>query len=123
MAKKNQQAKKMAAAGKSAAQIKANTGVGSQTAQKYVAKQAPAPAPAPRPSPPPAPAPAPAPKFSGQVTGAAKEAQSAKVQQTLSTPQVGQRPRHGVCSWCYSSPPTSTCPNLHPPNLLLKSKV
>jgi hypothetical protein len=32
------------------------------------------------------------PRFSGQVTGAAKEAQSAKVQQTLSTPQVGQRP-------------------------------
>jgi hypothetical protein len=58
MAKKNQQAKKMAAAGKSAAQIKAKTGVGSQTAQKYVAKQAPAPAPAPRPSPPPAPSPA-----------------------------------------------------------------
>jgi hypothetical protein len=49
MAKKNQQAKKMAAAGKSAAQIKAKTGVGSQTAQKYVAKQAPAPAPAPPP--------------------------------------------------------------------------
>jgi transposase len=43
MAKKNQQAKKMATAGKSAAQIKAKTGVGSQTAQKYVAKQAPAP--------------------------------------------------------------------------------
>jgi hypothetical protein len=58
MAKKNQQAKKMAAAGKSAAQIKAKTGVGSQTAQKYVAKQAPTPAPAPRPSPPPAPSPA-----------------------------------------------------------------
>jgi hypothetical protein len=35
----------MAAAGKSAAQIKAKTGVGSQTAQKYVAKQAPAPPP------------------------------------------------------------------------------
>jgi hypothetical protein len=49
MAKKNQQAKKMATAGKSAAQIKAKTGVGSQTAQKYVAKQAPAPAPAPPP--------------------------------------------------------------------------
>jgi hypothetical protein len=32
----------MATAGKSAAQIKAKTGVGSQTAQKYVAKQAPA---------------------------------------------------------------------------------
>jgi hypothetical protein len=49
MAKDNKQAKKMAAAGKSAAQIKAKTGVGSQTAQKYVAKQAPAPAPAPPP--------------------------------------------------------------------------
>jgi hypothetical protein len=44
MAKNNKQAKKMASAGKSAAQIKAKTGVGSQTAQKYVAKQAPAPA-------------------------------------------------------------------------------
>ena len=54
MAKKNQQAKKMATAGKSAAQIKAKTGVGSQTAQKYVAKQAPAPAPAPKPAPKPA---------------------------------------------------------------------
>ena len=32
------------------------------------------------------------PRFKGQVTGAAKTAQSAKVQQTLSTPQVGQRP-------------------------------
>jgi hypothetical protein len=51
MAKKNQQAKKMATAGKSAAQIKAKTGVGSQTAQKYVAKQAPAPAPKPAPKP------------------------------------------------------------------------
>jgi hypothetical protein len=46
MAKKNQQAKKMATAGKSAAQIKAKTGVGSQTAQRYVAKQAPTPKPA-----------------------------------------------------------------------------
>jgi hypothetical protein len=96
MAKKNQQAKKMASAGKSAAQVKAKTGVGSQTAQRYVAKQAPAPAPAsrpaPAPKPAPKPAPAPPPRFSGQVTGAAKEAQSAKVQQTLSTPQVGQRP-------------------------------
>jgi hypothetical protein len=96
MAKKNQQAKKMASAGKSAAQVKAKTGVGSQTAQRYVAKQAPAPAPASRPSPAPKPAPKPAPapppRFSGQVTGAAKEAQSAQVQQTLSTPQVGQRP-------------------------------
>jgi hypothetical protein len=45
MAKNNKQAKKMASAGKSAAQIKAKTGVGSQTAQRYVAKQAPAPAP------------------------------------------------------------------------------
>jgi hypothetical protein len=45
MAKKNQQAKKMAAAGKSAAQIKAKTGVGGQTAQRYVAKQAPTPPP------------------------------------------------------------------------------
>jgi transposase len=45
MAKKNKQAKKMAAAGKSAAQIKAKTGVGSQTAQRYVAKQAPTPPP------------------------------------------------------------------------------
>jgi hypothetical protein len=45
MAKKNQQAKKMAAAGKSASQIKAATGVGSQTAQRYVAQQAPTPAP------------------------------------------------------------------------------
>ena len=35
----------MASAGKSAAQIKAKTGVGSQTAQSYVAKQAPTPAP------------------------------------------------------------------------------
>jgi transposase len=34
----------MASAGKSAAQIKAKTGVGSQTAQRYVAKQAPTPA-------------------------------------------------------------------------------
>jgi hypothetical protein len=51
MAKKNQQAKKMASAGKSAAQIKAKTGVGSQTAQRYVAKQAPAPAPKPAPKP------------------------------------------------------------------------
>jgi hypothetical protein len=50
MAKDNKQAKKMATAGKSAAQIKAKTGVGSQTAQKYVAKQAPAPAPAPKPA-------------------------------------------------------------------------
>jgi hypothetical protein len=50
MAKDNKQAKKMATAGKSAAQIKAKTGVGSQTAQKYVAKQAPAPAPAPSPA-------------------------------------------------------------------------
>lgn len=49
MAKKNQQAKKMAAAGKSAAQIKAKTGVGSASAQRYVAKAAPAPAPAPAP--------------------------------------------------------------------------
>ena len=32
------------------------------------------------------------PRFSGQVKGAAKAAQSAQVQQTLSTPQVGQRP-------------------------------
>jgi len=45
MAKKNKQAKKMAAAGKSAAQIKAKTGVGSQTAQGYVAKRAPTPPP------------------------------------------------------------------------------
>jgi hypothetical protein len=44
MAKNNKQAKKMASAGKSAAQIKAKTGVGSQTAQRYVAKQAPTPA-------------------------------------------------------------------------------
>jgi hypothetical protein len=58
MAKNNKQAKKMASAGKSAAQIKAKTGVGSQTAQRYVTKQAPTPAPAPRPSPPPAPSPA-----------------------------------------------------------------
>ena len=43
MAKKNQQAKKMASAGKSAAQIKAKTGVGSQTAQRYVTRQAPTP--------------------------------------------------------------------------------
>jgi hypothetical protein len=55
MAKKNQQAKKMAAAGKSASQIKAATGVGSQSAQRYVAKQAPAPAPAPAPPRPSAP--------------------------------------------------------------------
>jgi hypothetical protein len=48
MAKNNKQAKKMASAGKSAAQIKAKTGVGSQTAQRYVAKQAPTPAPASR---------------------------------------------------------------------------
>lgn len=61
MAKKNQQAKKMAEAGKSASQIKAATGVGSQSAQKYVAKQAPAP-------PPPPPPPAPAPKPSGNNT-------------------------------------------------------
>jgi hypothetical protein len=39
MAKNKQQAKKMASAGKSAAQIKAKTGVSGQTAQKYVAKQ------------------------------------------------------------------------------------
>jgi hypothetical protein len=88
---KNQQAKKMASAGKSAAQVKAKTGVGSQTAQRYVAKQAPAPRPSPAPKPAPKPAPAPAPRFSGQVTGAARAAQSAQVQQTLSTPQVGQR--------------------------------
>jgi hypothetical protein len=44
MAKNNKRAKKMASAGKSAAQIKAKTGVGSQTAQRYVAKQAPTPA-------------------------------------------------------------------------------
>jgi hypothetical protein len=55
MAKKNQQAKKMAAAGKSASQIKAATGVGSQSAQRYVAKQAPTPAPAPAPPRPSAP--------------------------------------------------------------------
>jgi hypothetical protein len=56
MAKNNKQAKKMASAGKSAAQIKAKTGVGSQTAQRYVARQAPAPSPAPasRPAPKPA---------------------------------------------------------------------
>jgi hypothetical protein len=45
MAKKNKQAKKMAAAGKSAEQIKAKTGVGGQTAQRYVTKQAPTPPP------------------------------------------------------------------------------
>jgi transposase len=110
MAKKNQQAKKMAAAGKSAAQIKAKTGVGSQTAQKYVAKQAPAPAPAP------------APKFSGQVTGAAKEAQSAKVQQTLSTPQVGQRPGQVATVYAPDVTPPSQAATSHPA-LHLKSKV
>jgi hypothetical protein len=41
MAKNKQQAKKMASAGKSAAQIKAKTGVSGQTAQRYVTKQAP----------------------------------------------------------------------------------
>ena len=45
MGKNNQQAKKMASAGKSAAQIKAKTGVGSQTAQRYVTRQAPTPPP------------------------------------------------------------------------------
>jgi hypothetical protein len=39
MAKNKQQAKKMASAGKSAAQIKAKTGVSGQNAQRYVAKQ------------------------------------------------------------------------------------
>ena len=41
MAKKNRRAKKMAAAGKSAAQIKAKTGVGSASAKRYVSKAAP----------------------------------------------------------------------------------
>jgi hypothetical protein len=41
MAKKNKQAKKMAAKGKSAAQIKAKTGVGSAFAKRYAAKAAP----------------------------------------------------------------------------------
>ena len=51
------------------------------------------------------------PRFSGQVKGAAKTAQSAKVQQTLSTPQVGQRP--GQVATVYApdvTPPTPTPP-------------
>ena len=51
------------------------------------------------------------PRFKGQVTGAAKTAQSAKVQQTLSTPQVGQRP--GQVATVYApdvTPPTPTPP-------------
>ena len=61
---KKQKAKQMAAKGKSPAQIKAKTGVGSKTAQSYVAKHSPAPSrPAPAPSRP-APAPKPAAKIS-----------------------------------------------------------
>jgi hypothetical protein len=45
MAKKNKQAKKMAAKGKSALQIQQKTGVGSKTANRYVAKKAPSPSP------------------------------------------------------------------------------
>jgi hypothetical protein len=56
------------------------------------------------------------PRFSGQVTGAAKEAQSAKVQQTLSTPQVGQRP--GQVATVYAPdvtpPPQPTPPRSTP---------
>jgi len=45
MAKKNRQAKKMAKKGKSALQIQQKTGVGSKTANRYVAKKAPSPSP------------------------------------------------------------------------------
>jgi hypothetical protein len=51
------------------------------------------------------------PRFKGQVKGPAKVAQSAKVQQTLSTPQVGQRP--GEVATVYApdvTPPTPTPP-------------
>ena len=64
MAKKKQQARQMASAGKSPAQIKAKTGVGSQTAQRVVKNHAPPPPP-PRPAPKP---PKPAPKPSGNQT-------------------------------------------------------
>jgi hypothetical protein len=49
MANKKKKAKKMAARGRSAAQIKAKTGVGSASAQRYVARHSPAPKPAPNP--------------------------------------------------------------------------
>jgi hypothetical protein len=56
------------------------------------------------------------PRFSGQVKGAAKTAQSAKVQQTLSTPQVGQRP--GQVATVYAPdvtpPPQPTPPRSTP---------
>jgi hypothetical protein len=58
------------------------------------------------------------PRFSGQVTGAAKEAQSAKVQQTLSTPQVGQRP--GQVATVYApdvTPPPQPTPSRSTPEI------
>jgi hypothetical protein len=58
------------------------------------------------------------PRFSGQVTGAAKEAQSAKVQQTLSTPQVGQRP--GQVATVYApgvTPPSQPTPSRSTPEI------
>jgi hypothetical protein len=58
------------------------------------------------------------PRFSGQVTGAAKEAQSAKVQQTLSTPQVGQRP--GQVATVYApgvTPPSQPTPSQPTPEI------
>jgi hypothetical protein len=58
------------------------------------------------------------PRFSGQVKGAAKTAQSAKVQQTLSTPQVGQRP--GQVATVYApgvTPPPQPTPSRSTPEI------
>ena len=58
------------------------------------------------------------PRFSGQVKGAAKTAQSAKVQQTLSTPQVGQRP--GQVATVYApgvTPPSQPTPSQPTPEI------
>jgi hypothetical protein len=100
-----QKAKEMAAKGKSAEQIQSRTGVGSNTANRYVERQAPAPSSGGGGG-------NNTPRFSGQVTGAAREAQSDRVRQTLSNPQVGQRP--GQVATVYApgvTPPKSSSSN------------
>jgi hypothetical protein len=58
------------------------------------------------------------PRFSGQVKGAAKAAQSAKVNQTLSTPQVGQRPGQSATVYAPGvTPPSQPTPSRSTPEI------